>query len=39
LPKITTAITHLRDVLGDQAYESLARKSATMTANAMATYA
>jgi hypothetical protein len=39
LPKIATAIAQLRDVLGAQAYESLARKSVTMTANAMATYA
>jgi hypothetical protein len=31
--------THLRDVLGDQAYESLARKGETMTTAAMATYA
>jgi hypothetical protein len=39
LPEITTAITHLRDVLGDQTYESLARKGETMTTAAMATYA
>jgi hypothetical protein len=39
LPKLAIAIAHLRDVLGTQAYESLARKSATMTANAMATHA
>jgi predicted ATPase len=39
VPGITTAITHLRDVLGDQAYESLARKGETMTTAAMATYA
>ena len=38
-PEITTAITHLRDVLGDPAYESLARKGETMTTAAMATYA
>ena len=38
-PEITTAIAHLRDVLGDQAYESLARKGETMTTAAMATYA
>jgi tetratricopeptide (TPR) repeat protein len=38
-PEITTTITHLRDVLGDQTYESLARKGETMTAAAMATYA
>ena len=34
-----TAITHLRDVLGDQTYESLARKGETMTTAAMVTYA
>jgi predicted ATPase len=39
VPEITTAITHLRDVLGDQTYESLAHKGETMTTAAMATYA
>ncbi len=39
IPEITTAITHLRDVLGDPAYESLARAGDKMTAAAMATYA
>ena len=39
VPEITTAITHLRDVLGDHTYESLARKGETMTTAAMATYA
>jgi predicted ATPase/class 3 adenylate cyclase len=39
VPEITTAITHLREVLGDQAYESLARKGEKMTTAAMATYA
>jgi tetratricopeptide (TPR) repeat protein len=39
VPEITTAITHLRDVLGDQTYESLARKGETMTTTAMVTYA
>ena len=39
VPEITTAITHLRDELGDQTYESLARKGETMTTSAMATYA
>jgi hypothetical protein len=39
LPKITTAIAHLRHVLGDQTYESLARKGETMTTAAMVTYA
>ena len=34
-----TAIAHLRDVLGDQTYESLARKGETMTTAAMVTYA
>ena len=38
-PEITTANTHLRDVLGDQAYESLARNGKTMTTAAMVTYA
>jgi hypothetical protein len=38
-PEISTAIAHLRDVLGDQTYESLARKGETMTTAAMATYA
>jgi predicted ATPase len=34
-----TAITHLRNVLGEAIYESLARKGETMTTAAMATYA
>ena len=38
-PEITAAITHLRRVLGDQTYESLARKGETMTTAAMVTYA
>ncbi len=38
-PEITTAIAHLRDVLGDQTYQSLARKGETMTTAEMATYA
>ena len=38
-PEITTAIAHLRDVLGGATYESLARKGETMTAAAMVTYA
>ena len=37
--ELSTAITHLRDVLGDQTYESLARKGEAMTTAAMATYA
>jgi hypothetical protein len=39
VPQLSTAITHLRDVLGDQIYESLARKGETMTTSAIATYA
>ena len=39
-PELSTAIAHLRDVLGNQVYESLARKGETMTTTAaMATYA
>ena len=38
-PNLNTAIAHLRKVLGDQTYESLARKGETMTTAAMATYA
>ena len=36
-PEINTAVAHLRDVLGDTTYESLARKGETMTTAAMAT--
>jgi hypothetical protein len=39
VPKINTAIAHLRHVLGDQAYESLARRGEAMAAAAMASYA
>ena len=39
IPELNTAIAHLRDVLGDQTYESLARKGETMTTAAMVTYA
>jgi hypothetical protein len=39
IPEINTAIAHLRDILGDQTYESLARKGTTMTTSAMANYA
>ncbi|MDR3661791.1 MAG: hypothetical protein P4L86_15650 [Mycobacterium sp.] len=39
VPEITTAITHLRDVLGEATYESLARKGEAMTTTAMVTYA
>jgi hypothetical protein len=38
-PEITTAITHVRDVLGEATYELLARKGETMTTAAMARYA
>ena len=38
-PEITTAIAHLREVLGGPAYETLARKGETMTTSAMVTYA
>ncbi|MGO9154396.1 MAG: hypothetical protein ACLP9N_15165, partial [Mycobacterium sp.] len=38
-PEITTAIAHLRDVLGDETYDALARAGAAMTTPAMATYA
>jgi hypothetical protein len=37
--ELSTAITHLRNVLGDQTYESLARNGETMTTAAMVTYA
>jgi tetratricopeptide (TPR) repeat protein len=37
--ELSTATTHLRDVLGDAEYESLARKGETMTTAAMVTYA
>jgi predicted ATPase len=38
-PAINATIAHLRDVLGDQTYEALARKGETMTTAAMVTYA
>jgi predicted ATPase len=37
--QLSRVIAHLREVLGDQTYESLARKGETMTTAAMATYA
>jgi predicted ATPase len=37
--EFTTAIAHLRDVVGEATYESLARKGETMTTAAMVTYA
>ena len=39
IPELNTAIAHLRDAVGDQTYESLARKGETTTTAAMATYA
>ena len=39
LPEIETTINHLRDVLGDQAYESFARAGERMTNAAMVAYA
>jgi hypothetical protein len=39
VPEITTAITHLREVLGEATYETLACKGKTMTTAAIATYA
>ena len=38
-PQISTVIAHLRDVLGEATYESLARRGGTMSTAAMATYA
>jgi predicted ATPase/class 3 adenylate cyclase len=38
VPEITTAAAHLRDVLGEATYESLARKGETMTTTEMVTY-
>jgi len=38
-PEINTVITHLRDELGDDAYEPLACKSEAMTTAAIVTYA
>ena len=37
--EISTPITHLREVLGEATYESLARKGEAMTTAAMVTYA
>jgi len=39
VPEISTAIAHLRNVLGGATYESLAHVGETMTTAAMATYA
>jgi hypothetical protein len=38
-PNLNIAIAHLRDVLGESAHESLARKGASMSTGAMAAYA
>jgi len=38
-PEFSSAIAHLRDVLGDQTYESIARTGETMTNAEMASYA
>ena len=38
-PQITTTIAHLREVLGDDRYESSARSGRAMTNAAMAAYA
>ena len=37
--QLSTVIAHLRDVLGDPAYESLARKGESMTLAAIVAYA
>jgi hypothetical protein len=38
-PELATAIVHLREILGDAAFEDRARTGAAMTHAAMATYA
>jgi hypothetical protein len=38
-PELGTAVAHLRNVLGDQTYESLAREGETMSTSVVATYA
>ncbi|MGO9928773.1 MAG: hypothetical protein ACLPLP_22345 [Mycobacterium sp.] len=38
-PQLNTTIAHLRDVLGDQTYESFTRKGETMTTAEMVAYA
>jgi predicted ATPase/class 3 adenylate cyclase len=38
-PEVDSAITHLREILGDQTYEALARKGEAMTIAAMVSYA
>ena len=39
VPELLSAIAHLREVLGDEAYESLARRGEAMTMAAIAAYA
>jgi hypothetical protein len=39
IPEIYTAIAHLRHLLGDQTYESLARKGNAMTTAEMVAFA
>jgi predicted ATPase/class 3 adenylate cyclase len=39
VPQLSTAIAHLRDVLGEATYESLARMGETMTTTEIVTYA
>ena len=39
LPYVGPAIAHLRDVLGEASYETLARKGATMTAAELVNFA
>jgi hypothetical protein len=39
IPRTRRRDRHLRDVLGDQTYESFTRKGEAMTSAAMATYA
>ena len=39
IPEFGTAITHLRDALGDKTYDSLARNGETMTTSAIVAYA
>jgi predicted ATPase/class 3 adenylate cyclase len=39
VPELGAAIAHLREVLGDQTYEALARNGDAMTASAIAAYA
>ena len=39
VPQLSTVIAHLHDALGDQTYESLARKGETMTTAEIVAYA